>query len=241
MEKESQRDLRQRVLHTYHHRFAILKKARDLYGDEEILQAVSFYRKYLKALADYFETEEKDLGPSVFNPQEDFSEIFLISHVYWDLAKAYDRAPQSFEECHQYLDKFITFSLGYKHQNINLKMMRRFLRKKNMHHPEIFKEAFQRLKKDSKFCYIAGFCLGEDHPGLDILRALKQRLGKTKIGDWAIEYYYLLSPGLITLCERNPWPGRALKYGIFRPFLVVLIGLLKLLKPLDGILRRLGR
>ena len=77
-------------------------------------QAVDSYNKYLGILALYFDTTEDKLSPSFFDAEKDMTELLLISHAYWDLAKAYDRSPNLHRDCLRCLEQFTRFSIGFK-------------------------------------------------------------------------------------------------------------------------------
>ena len=102
---------REQVAELYRTRLTHLKKAQLYIRDEHMAKAVDSYTKYLDILAIFFDTTEDKLSPTLFDAKKDVTELLLISHAYWDLAKAFDRSPNSQRECFRCLEQFIKFSI----------------------------------------------------------------------------------------------------------------------------------
>ena len=90
---EEKKEKARYVSQMYKDRLKVLRLARDYNQKNDIANAVKAYLKYLKSLSMYFEVDERDLNPKIFQRENNIHEIMLISQVYWDLAKAYDRSP----------------------------------------------------------------------------------------------------------------------------------------------------
>ena len=109
-EKDSSKNFEDRIIvQQYKNRLVSLRKARDFSKKDNIPQAVQHYLNYLTALAHYYSVDEKELHPKMFNREKELTELLLISQVYWDLAKAYDRNPKLIGECERCLNQFIKF------------------------------------------------------------------------------------------------------------------------------------
>jgi len=105
-EKKRKEQFAERV---YQERFKLLKKGQEFYAANDIQSAVQYYSQYLNALAGYHGIDESKLSPKhIKKSDEDISELFLISHVYWDLAKAYDRSPKLLRESSRCLNPVIS-------------------------------------------------------------------------------------------------------------------------------------
>jgi len=174
----------------YRERLTYLRKAQEYSSADEIPRAVENYGKYLNALALFYKVEEAGLNPKMFDQEKDLPELFLISHAYWDLAKAYDRSPNLHLESIRCLDQFVKFTIGYKYQYVNARTIKAFIKKRLAHNPKAFKEAFERINIESKGCFIASDLYGEHHPKTYALRAFKTTLLKTEVGLKAIDFYY---------------------------------------------------
>ena len=105
---------------------------------------------------------EENLKPSLFERDQNIHEIMLISQVYWDLAKAYDRSDKLQGECTRCLNKFVQFSTGFKFQYLNSEILRKYLKKGAARNTKEFEKAFKKINLSSNKCYIATFCFGEN-------------------------------------------------------------------------------
>ena len=118
------------VMALYRKRLQTLRLAQQHNQQDNIPKAVEGYLDYLNILAKFYRTKEAELKPSLFNLEKEMAEILMISQVYWGLAKAYDRSSRLQAETKRCLDQFVKFSLGFKFQYINSKMLKKFINKK---------------------------------------------------------------------------------------------------------------
>jgi len=200
--KEEEKKQTRYITQRYRDRLKVLRLGQEYSQKDDIPNAVKAYIKYLQALSLYFEVEEKNLTPDIFKRDENIVEIMLISQVYWDLAKAYDRAPRLTKESERCLGQFVLFSLGFKFQYLNSEMLRKFLKKRNAHNQKLFENAYEKMKISSNKCYIATYCYGENHEVVQNLRLFKKNIQKHPLGLSFIDYYYQFSPKLIELCSK---------------------------------------
>lgn len=209
------------ILQKYRDRISVLRQAQEYSQKDDIPRAVQYYMKYLDALAAFYEVEEKQLSPSMFDKERGITEILLVSQVYWDLSKAYDRHPKLHKESERCLDQFVKFSLGFKFQYINSEILRKFIRKNMAYNPKAFEVAYDRIRVNSKSCYIATYCYGEEHYKTEILREFKRFILNWRLGHKFVDYYYRFSPPFVYFCEENPYLGIPLRELFFRPVLSV--------------------
>jgi hypothetical protein len=211
----------------YRTRLTHLKRAQLLVREDKMAQAVDSYTKYLGILSLYFDIPEEKLSPSLFDPEKDLTELLLISHAYWDLAKAFDRSPNLQRDCLRCLEQFVKFSIGFKYQHVNAQIVRKFNNKKQAHNPKAFESAYQRIQISSKKCYIATHAFGEDHHVTNTLRDFKVIIKNNKLGLDFIDLYYLTSPHLISFVSRHPRFDFILTKIFFRPILFIFSILLR--------------
>lgn len=209
----------------YKTRLGHLKRAQEHSGKGEVSKAVEHYLTYLKALSMYFGIEESKLSPKLFDPKN-IAEQLLISQVYWDLAKAYDRNPKTIKEANRCLNQFVKFSVGFKYQRVNADTVRKYLRKNQCRNPEIFRETYERIRVTSKACYIATHCYGEDNYRLTILRDFRDDIEKTVTGKLLVETYYTFSPKFIAIISKFPQIDRRFQAFVFKPFIELIIRLI---------------
>ncbi|MFT6068704.1 MAG: hypothetical protein ACJAT2_003415 [Bacteriovoracaceae bacterium] len=212
----------------YRDRLKYLRKGQESYHGKEISKAVQYYATYLKSLAEYFEVTETQLDPKFFDPRQDKAELLLISQVYWDLAKAYDRSPGLQSECIRCLGQFVRFTIGFKHQHINAQLLKKYLRQNKTVNQSAFKSAQSKILVESKKCYIASFAYGEDSLITNDLRIFKKDiLIKSRLGLSLIDQYYQYSPKLIDFCRKHEITGTFLTIFFFKPFINTLHFLVK--------------
>jgi len=194
------------VVKAHRERLKILKKAQEYAAMDEIPRAVQHYSQYLNILAQYFDVSESSLSPALFNREKDLAEMLLISHVYWDLAKAYDRSPTLTLESIRCLKQFVNFTLGFKYQYANSQMVKKFVRQRMAHNPKAFKDTYDKIRVEAKGCYIATHCYGEFHP---ITNSLRNYRNEVLFASWHgrafIRAYQFISPKLIWSTSRVPF------------------------------------
>ena len=218
---------REQVGELYRTRLSHLKKAQLFIRDERMSQAVDSYTKYLGILAIYFDTTEDKLTPTLFDPVKDVTELLLISHAYWDLAKAFDRSPNLQRDCFRCLEQFVKFSIGFKYQHVNAQIIRKFNNKKQAHNPRYFEAAYHKLQVSSKKCYIATSCFGENDFRTETLRHFKLKIAPYKLGLDFIDLYYQISPSIVQRSDSCP-PLRWMCEVLFiKPFLNIFIFLIR--------------
>jgi hypothetical protein len=208
------------VAQKYHDRLSVLRKAKEFSVKDDIPKAVTAYHKYLEALAFYFEIEERQLRPELFTKNNNLAEILLISQVYWDLARAYDRNQKLKKECDRCLDQFVKFSLGFKFQFINSEMLRKYIKKKACYNTPSFEAAYVKIRVQSKQCYIATYAFGETHPVTEDLRIFRNKILKYQIGHTFVDYYYRLSPNLVNFMYKHPTFGHYAKI-VLKPAIII--------------------
>jgi hypothetical protein len=217
---------REQIVELYRTRLNHLKRAQSFAKEDKMNLAVDSYVKYLGVLALYFDITEEKLSPSLFDPEKDMTELLLISHAYWDLAKAYDRSPSLQRECLRCLDQFLKFSIGFKYQHVNAQIVRKFNLKKQAHNPKAFEMAYHKIQISSKKCYIATECFGEDDYRTETLRAFKLCLSPYEWGKDFIDWYYAFSPRLISKFQTLPKTNFLFKTLLAKPTLTALVFLI---------------
>ncbi len=189
----------------YADRLTVLRLAREYNQKKDVANAVKAYVKYIDALLKYFEVSEEKLSPSIFKKEENIHEIMLISQVYWDLAKAYDRSEKLKEECQRCLNKFVEFSVGFRFQYLNSEILRKHLKKGTARNTKDFEAAFKKINLSSNKCYIATYCYGEGSKEVLTLRKFKFFIQNNYFGYLFIKYYYQFSPKLISICSKSEY------------------------------------
>jgi hypothetical protein len=227
VKKKEAKDLndkkREQVIELYRTRLTHLKRAQVFVKEDRIALAVDSYNKYLGILALYFDTTEDRLSPSLFDAEKDMTELLLISHAYWDLAKAYDRSPNLQRDCFRCLEQFMKFSIGFKYQHVNAQIIRKFNNKKQAHNLKAFEAAYHKIQISSKRCYVATMAFGFEDQKTETLRHFKLKIAKYHLGLIFIDFYYATSPSLVDYLEVRPKQKFLFTTLIARPLLSTFI------------------
>ena len=209
----------QYVLQTYKTRLRFVKEGHAYAGREDFVNAVSSYQNYLESLALFYGTTQDKLRPSHFTRgDEDVPEQMMISLVYWELSKIYDRNNKTLPHLKNSLDQFVRFSIGYKYQFLNAENIRKYINKGACIHAKIFEDAYKRVQVNSKKCFVATYSLGEGHQDLETFYTFRDRLLPYRLGQSFVDHYYRYSPYVVYYLENHPHLGKMAK-GIFSPTL----------------------
>ena len=212
-----------RISDFYKNRLKILKKARDFSHNQEIQKAVDHYSKYLNALALWKGTTENKLSPSHFDKEQDLGELLLISHVYWDMAKAYDRNANLQREVERCLRQFCNFTIGFKYQYANAQVVKKFIKKPVVRNKKAFQTTYERVQIRTKGCYVSSYSFGGDHPVTLHLRCFRDTfLIENRLGFAVCEFYDRYSPHLVTFLTAHKYIGLPLDFLLIKPILYLL-------------------
>ncbi len=207
----------QYVLQMYKTRLRFVKEGHAYAAREDFVNAVSSYQNYLESLALFYGTTHDKLRPSHFTRgDEDVPEQMMISLVYWELSKIYDRNNKTLAHLKNALDQFVRFSIGYKYQFLNAENIRKYINKGACIHAKIFEDAYKRVQVNSKKCFVATYSLGEGHQDLKTFYAFRDCLLPYRLGRGFVENYYRFSPYLVYFLENHPRLGKIAKK-IFAP------------------------
>ena len=176
------------------------------FDQKNIQEAVNLFYTYIRILEEWKGVQEGGLMPSHFNMQLDIHELLLLSGIYWDLAKLYDRtkSKERYNEFAHYLDKFIVFSKGMPYQALCAESLRKYISNDKPIHKDDFKRAYVRLTGSK--CFIATALMEHLTPeGFERLASLRDnRLAMHWVGRWLIAVYYRFSPPMAMLISFAP-------------------------------------
>jgi hypothetical protein len=146
------------------------------------------------------------LHPGLFDAQKDLLELILVTGIYWDLARTYDRVrgKQHFKEIQAYLNQFVVFAQGAPFKGLCSETLRKYLAADKAIHRGEFKAAYKRLGGDT--CFIASALV--DVSDLDTLPRLRRfrdhHLLRSTIGRRFVLWYERYSPRVVMILERCP-------------------------------------
>ena len=197
------------------HRLAMLRRRLQLasagvhaYEEGKISEAVRNFHSYLHILEDWKGVREGKLTPAHFDVKTDVSELLLISGVYWDLAKLYDRTKSAGKqrEFYEYLEKYIAFTKGMPFQHVGLETLRKYIANDKALHMSDFKNAYRVMGGKPSPCFVAtslaDVCDERTLPRLRTFRDLKLR--RSGPGRAFIAWYYRNGPRMAAWADRQP-------------------------------------
>ena len=191
------------IINLYQNRFKQLSLGQECYKRGDISKSIEHYSNYLHILAQYFDTRESDLQPSLFDLKKDVGEILLISNVYWNLAKIYDKNPNSQNQSIHFLEQFLKFTKGQKHQHANTRILKNYINSGKPKNSKEFKRIYETIKTKSSPCFISTYCFGHDAFITNQLRLLKNDISGNLLGNTAVKLYYRYAPSAINLLENH--------------------------------------
>ena len=193
------------IVNLYKNRFKQLRLGQECYKKGNLSKSVEYYCNYLSILAQFFDTEENKLKPELFDKKKDIGELLLISNIYWNLAKIYDKNPKFQHNSIIYLNQFFKFSMGYKYQYANARMLENYIKKSNPNNIKEFKRIYEKMRIKSAPCFISTYCFGYHASITEQLRLLKEDVSGNPLGDASIKFYYKIAPKLITFFEHHAY------------------------------------
>ena len=183
----------------FRHRIELARGGVRSYTLRRIPEAVKSFSTYLQILEDWKKVPEGGLAPSHFDPKEDAAELLLISGVYWDMVKLYDRtkSAERYAEFTGYIEKYIEFTVGQPFQPLAAETVRKYIVADKPVHKKEFKELYKRIA-DSK-CFVATALVDFQHPRTTpVLRVWRDEvLRKHPLGRVLVFLYQDLRLGMI--------------------------------------------
>ena len=198
-EQERQREMFKR-------RLDLAKKGIELYHNRRLAEAARAFMSYIRVLEMWKKVPEGKLTPASFDLKNEIHEILLISGVYWDLAKIFDRSKGKANEnrLRHFLSQYYIFSKGMSFAPLSGETLRRFIKSDAIVHRSEFRKVYKDLTGSS--CFVVTSLVDHTEDGtLEALRAFRdQRLMISPIGKVLVAIYYRVGPLLAWALDRCP-------------------------------------
>jgi hypothetical protein len=166
------------------------------YQKRRLSEAVKHFKNYIHVLEELNRLPPGGLLPTHFDLKKDLSELLMISGVYWDLVKLYDRtrSKERYQEFAGYLEKYVVFSKGMPFQHLCAEALRKYIVSEKPIHRDEFKNAYRALSTYK--CFVASALVDvTDEQTIPRLRDFRdQWLVRFYFGRLFIEAYYELGP-----------------------------------------------
>lgn len=208
--------------HKYENRITITKFGKEAFNRGDYNTALNRFIEYLNIMADIKKVKDfYALKPSHFDASKNITEMLMISHLFFELARIYDAVPKYKEDSEKCLQQFLAFTTNQPYQVVNSELIRKHLKKDSLKNAEVFRAAYEQIYIQSKKCYIVTFCYGVDHPVTKEFQLAKDWLLESDLGREIVRFYYKHSSVIVPQWENNAGMRLFAKL-ILRPLLVLL-------------------
>ena len=201
------REERERMLilkHKFENRITITKFGKESLDKGDYSTALQRFVEYMNIIADIKKVKDfYAIKPGHFDSKRDVTEMLLISHLFFEMARIYDAVPKFQEDSKKCLEQFVAFSANQPYQVVNSEMIRKHLKKSIFKHPEAFRAAYEQIYVQSKKCYVVTFCYGNDHAITNEYRLFKDWLLDYRLGRELVRHYYTHSSTMVVRWENN--------------------------------------
>jgi hypothetical protein len=204
--KEAREEREKSILlkHKYQNRITITKIGKQALDNGDYSTALQRFIEYMGVMANIKNVKDfYALQPSHFDPNKEITEMLLISHLYFEMARIYDAVPKFHEDSKKCLEQFVTFSANQPYQVVNSELIRKHLKKSVFKDPGVFRAAYEQIYVQSKKCYVVTFCYGHDHYITQDYRKFKDWLLQSDKGIELVHYYYKYSSVIVKRWENN--------------------------------------
>ncbi|MBC7693427.1 MAG: hypothetical protein H7222_16805 [Methylotenera sp.] len=200
VEDERKRELLKR-------RLELARNGATHYAAGQYSEAAKLFMTYIRVLEDWKGASRGGLSPANFDLKTELSELVLLSGIYWDLVKLFDRTQSANkqDDFKHYLDKYVLFSKGFTFQPLASEAIRKYMRNGKPVHKAEFKAAYVTLSGEK--CFIATSLMDVcDERTLPRLRTFRdEHLSKSLGGRALIVVYYKVGPKLVGPVNSIPW------------------------------------
>lgn len=191
--------------HKYDTRITNVRQGKEAFVKGDFVTAIRRYTEYLETVAEVHRIPNiYEIRPAHFDKNKDITEMLMISHLYFELAKVYDATGKFEDDVKKSLEQFVLFTANQPYQVVNSEMCRKHLKKFRFRQHQVFFDAYQQIFVKSRKCYIATHCFGEEHPTTQNLREFKTWLQAQPGGIKCINLYYRISTFWLTIIARHP-------------------------------------
>ena len=206
--KKVSREERESMLvfkHKFENRITIARFGKESLDAGDYGNAIHRFVEYLGIMAEFKEVKDfYSLKISHFDPKTELTEMLMISHIFFQMARIYDASPKFHDECRRCLEQFVAFSSNQPYQVVNSELIRKSIKKSLFKQNELFIAAHQEIYTQSKKCYVVTFCYGTDHQITNDYRAFKDWMLDYAWGREFVRVYYTYSSRIVRRWENNP-------------------------------------
>ncbi len=190
-------------------RITIARQGRMHFENDELVDAMNNFRRFMSITARKMSCEIKDLHPRLFDEKVRVSEALLISAICMDMAKILDhmKTDEGQQERATYFRLFVNFTVGMPFQFFVSENLRKYIQySKVLKHRSEFQAVYDTIKKN-RGCFIATAAFGnETAPQVLRLRRFRdERLHRFAVGRLLSSFYYFCGPAAARFVANRPW------------------------------------
>lgn len=191
--------------HKYENRITTVRFGKESLDISDWGNALAKWTEYMKTVAEAKKVKDiYSLRITHFDTKRELTEMLMISHLYFEMARMYDAHEKFHDESKKCLDQFVHFSANQPYQVVNSELIRKWLKKSAFKNPEAFRNAYQEIFVQSKKCYVVTFCFGETNDVTAEFREFKDWLLDRNWGQKVVEVYYRHSSQFVARYEKSP-------------------------------------
>lgn len=205
-EAREERERKLVLQHKFENRITTTRFGKESFDVKDYSKAIGKYKEYMEIMAESKKAPDiYSIKVSDFDPKKDVTEMLMISHLYFEMARIYDAVPKFQDDAKKCLSQFVHFSANQPYQVVNSELIRKYIKKSIFKNPVMFQEAYQQIYVQSKKCYVVTFCYGPQHDVTQDYRKLKDWMLDYKLGQELVRLYYCYSSKAVLRWQRNPF------------------------------------
>jgi hypothetical protein len=206
IEKQLRRQQEEQRKELLKKRVEIAKEGIRLAQAGNTIESIRKYQQYILILEMWKKCGRDGLTLDLFDKTKDLYEIVLLSGIYWDLAKLYDRAkrPDQKADLVDYLKKYVLFSKTMPFQALSGETLRKYLGSGRCRHRIEFKSAYTALTGEKCFVATSLLDVTESMTIVRLRNFRDGRLRKSRVGRTGVFAYYRVSPAVVRVLDRSP-------------------------------------
>lgn len=199
-------------------RVSLVKEGSKAASQNKYSEATGKFHTFIRTMEEYKGLKDGGLVPGSFDVKKEFADYVLVTEVYWELAKIYDRIKSTDSkgkvrgnsDLQKYVEKYVAFAKGVNFEKRFEKLcgerLRKYIQNDKPKNRDVFKGAYFKLTGSK--CFIATALMDELSPQVFIgLRVFRDRkLKKSTLGKCFVGFYYFISPTLARLLLKAPRP-----------------------------------
>lgn len=187
-------------------RLSVAKAGALALSTEAAPSAIKSFLTYIRLLEMAKKASPGGLHPSQFDIKKDLSELVVLTGIYWDLARTFDRlrGKTSHEELKRYLHQYVVFAKEMPFKNLCAETLRKYLITEKPVHRGEFRAAYKQLGGNTCFVSSSLLDLVDLETPLRLIAFRESCLMPNGIGFQVVRLYERTSPRMAMLLDRSP-------------------------------------